>query len=87
MLAIGFVAAFVYQLAFMLLRKLIIDDPMDAGMVHGACAVWGVIAAVIFDMGLDKGHFHGWSGLSCMTTDGGDCQKVCSATPSQHTSS
>ena len=87
MLAIGFVAAFVYQLAFMLLRKLNIDDPMDAGMVHGACAVWGVIAAVIFDMGLDKGHFHGWSGFSCVTTDGGDCQEGLFSDASQHTSS
>jgi len=74
-LVIGLVGGFVYQLASMLLRKLKIDDPVDAVPVHGACGMWGVIAAVIFDMGLDKDHFHGWSGFGCMTDDEGNCQE------------
>ena len=74
-LAIGFVGAFVYQFASMLLRKLKIDDPVDAVPVHGACGIWGVIAAVLFDMGRDKGNFHGWSGFACMTDDDGNCQE------------
>ncbi|CAK0863907.1 unnamed protein product [Prorocentrum cordatum] len=86
-LSIGFVGAFVYQLASMLVRKLKIDNTVDVVPVHGACGIWGVIAAVIFDMGLDKGHFHGWSGFSCMTTDGGACQEGLSSDASQHASS
>jgi Amt family ammonium transporter len=74
-LAIGVIGGFVYQLASMLLRKLKIDDPVDAVPVHGACGIWGVIAAVLFDMGQDKGHFHGWSGFSCMTDADGNCQE------------
>eukprot|EP00931_Biecheleriopsis_adriatica_P039923 TRINITY_DN2283_c0_g1_i5.p1 TRINITY_DN2283_c0_g1~~TRINITY_DN2283_c0_g1_i5.p1 ORF type:complete len:541 (+),score=114.57 TRINITY_DN2283_c0_g1_i5:76-1698(+) len=70
---IGIIGAFVYQGASMLLQKLHIDDPVDAVPVHGACGIWGVLAAGLFDWGLDVDHFHGWSGFSCMTKDG-SCQ-------------
>jgi len=73
-LAIGIIGGFVYQLASMLLRKLKIDDPVDAVPVHGFCGIWGVLAAVLFDMGQGHDHFHGWSGFSCMTDDDGNCQ-------------
>jgi len=71
---IGIIGAFVYQGASMLLQKLHIDDPVDAVPVHGACGIWGVLAAGLFDWGLDVDHFHGWSGFSCMTKDDGSCQ-------------
>jgi Amt family ammonium transporter len=47
-LIIGFVAAFVYQGASMLLKKLKVDDVVDAIPVHGACGAWGVLALGLF---------------------------------------
>jgi len=65
-LAIGIIGAFVYQGFSMLLQKLQIDDPVDASAVHGACGIWGVLAAALFDWGNGFDHFHGWSGFHCM---------------------
>lgn len=45
---IGIIGACVYMGASQLLKKLKIDDPLDAFPVHGACGVWGVLAAGIF---------------------------------------
>jgi len=45
---IGAIAAFVYHGASCLMRKLKIDDPLDAFAVHGACGLWGVIAVGLF---------------------------------------
>jgi len=73
-LMIGVVGGFVYQFASMLLRKLKIDDPVDAVPVHGFCGIWGAIAAVLFDMGQGHDHFHGRSGFSCMTDHDGNCR-------------
>jgi ammonium transporter, Amt family len=50
---IGVVASFVYCFGVVLLRKLRIDDPLDAFEVHGLCGVWGIIASAIFNK--DKG--------------------------------
>eukprot|EP00931_Biecheleriopsis_adriatica_P039926 TRINITY_DN2283_c0_g1_i8.p1 TRINITY_DN2283_c0_g1~~TRINITY_DN2283_c0_g1_i8.p1 ORF type:complete len:563 (+),score=113.69 TRINITY_DN2283_c0_g1_i8:76-1764(+) len=72
--AIGFIGAVVYQGASMLLQKLHIDDPVDAIPVHGACGIWGVLAAGLLDWGLTFEHFHGWSGFSCMANKDGSCQ-------------
>jgi Amt family ammonium transporter len=52
---IGFIAGIIVDLATALLEKLQIDDPVGAFPVHGACGIWGVIAAGLFD--LDKGWF------------------------------
>jgi Amt family ammonium transporter len=75
---IGLIGGLVYQMASMLLRKLKIDDPVDAVPVHGACGIWGVLAAVIFDYGSTRWdepfeQFHGWSGFACMLADDGTC--------------
>merc|ERR1712224_502502 len=48
---IGFIGAFVYQGASMLMQKLKIDDPLDAFAVHGACGFWGVLSIGIFGEG------------------------------------
>lgn len=59
---IGLVGGIIYQAASMLLQKLKIDDPVDASPVHGACGIWGVLAAALFDWGNDFNHWHGASG-------------------------
>jgi len=45
---IGLVAAAVYNSAHHLLLRLGIDDPLDASAVHGACGIWGLMAAGMF---------------------------------------
>jgi len=45
---IGLCASVVYHAASCLMRKLKIDDPLDAFAVHGACGLWGVIAVGFF---------------------------------------
>merc|ERR1719171_3318375 len=52
-LIIGFFSAWVYHGASCLMRKLKIDDPLDAFAVHGACGLWGVWAVGFF---ADKGY-------------------------------
>jgi len=47
-LIIGFISAWVYHGASCLMRKLKIDDPLDAFAVHGACGMWGCIAVGLF---------------------------------------
>jgi len=71
----GFIGAFFYQAASMLLVRLKIDDPVDASAVHGACGLWGLLAAGLFDWGKGFDHYHGWSGFGCMTGDDGACSK------------
>eukprot|EP00931_Biecheleriopsis_adriatica_P012127 TRINITY_DN11322_c0_g1_i2.p1 TRINITY_DN11322_c0_g1~~TRINITY_DN11322_c0_g1_i2.p1 ORF type:complete len:573 (-),score=134.54 TRINITY_DN11322_c0_g1_i2:169-1887(-) len=78
--ATGLLGAFVYQGASMLLVKLHIDDPVDASPVHGACGIWGVIAAGLFDWGQGVDHFHGWSGFDCMLDEDGSCQTAVGGT-------
>jgi len=45
---IGIIGAFVYHLGSCTMRKLKIDDPLDAFAVHGACGFWGVFAVGLF---------------------------------------
>jgi Amt family ammonium transporter len=45
---VGVISAFVYHLASCTMRKLQIDDPLDAFAVHGACGFWGVLAVGLF---------------------------------------
>ena len=48
-LFIGLGGGIVYVLFSELLKKLRIDDPIDAFPVHGACGAWGTIAVGFFD--------------------------------------
>lgn len=45
---IGLIGGFVFYGSSALLKKLKIDDPLDASPVHGFCGAWGVIAAGLF---------------------------------------
>jgi len=64
--AIAIIGALVYEGASMLLKKVKVDDPIDAFAVHGACGAWGVLAAALFDWGAGMDHYHGWSGFDCV---------------------
>ena len=60
---IGMVSGVIVVLSSNLLQKLKIDDPVDAFSVHGACGIWGVVAAGLFDKDLglftgEEGDFH-----------------------------
>ncbi|CAE8622715.1 unnamed protein product [Polarella glacialis] len=63
-----------YEAGSRLIKKLKIDDPVDAFAVHGVCGAWGVLAAALFDWGKGFDHYHGWSGFSCMTAEDGSCK-------------
>ena len=72
--ATGLIGGFIYQAASMLLKKLKIDDPVDASAVHGFCGAWGLLAAGLFDWGKGFDHYHGRSGFGCMENDDGSCK-------------
>ena len=64
---IGLIAGIVYSFSCSLMRRLGLDDPVEAAMVHGFCGAWGVIAVGVFDneLGLisssmDSTAFFGW---------------------------
>jgi len=61
---IGLLGGLIYMCAGDLMLKLKIDDPVEAFPVHGACGMWGVLAAALFDWGVPNGHWHAWGGFS-----------------------
>merc|ERR1719183_1440462 len=63
-LIIGAIGGLVYMLASDLVPKLHIDDPVEAFAVHGACGIWGVLAAALFDWCVPQGKWHAWKGFS-----------------------
>merc|ERR1719399_2089589 len=63
---IGLLGGFVYVGSATLIRKLKIDDPVDASSVHGSCGIWGCLAAALFDFGAGTDKHHGWSGFSAV---------------------
>lgn len=68
---IAIIGALVYQGASSLLKKVKVDDPIDAFAVHGAAGAWGVLAAALFDWGNGVDLHHGWSGFACTADDTG----------------
>mmetsp|Transcript_34142 Transcript_34142/g.105035 ORF Transcript_34142/g.105035 Transcript_34142/m.105035 type:complete len:543 (-) Transcript_34142:61-1689(-) len=65
-LAIGIVGALLYEGTSQLLKKVKIDDPLDAFPVHGACGAWGVFAAALFDWGKSFKTVHAWQAFRCI---------------------
>merc|ERR1719161_2727673 len=61
---IGFLGGFLFVGSAALIKKLKIDDPVDAFSVHGACGIWGCLAAALFDFGSGTDMHHGWGGFS-----------------------
>lgn len=73
----GFVGAFVFIGASVLLVKLKIDDPLEAAPMHGFCGAWGCLyvgfmaaphyVAQAYNAGADYGVFYGGEGklLAC----------------------
>merc|ERR1712167_91253 len=61
---IGLLGGFIFVGSSALIKKLKIDDPVDAFSVHGACGIWGCIAAALFDFGAGTDKHHGWGGFS-----------------------
>merc|ERR1719310_992738 len=61
---IGFLGGFIVVGSAALIQKLKIDDPVDAFSVHGACGIWGCLAAALFDFGAGTDKHHGWGGFS-----------------------
>jgi Amt family ammonium transporter len=64
---IGIIAAPVYYYSSMLLKRLRIDDPLDASPVHFFCGMWGVFAVGLFATedylgGSSWGAFYGGGG-------------------------
>merc|ERR1719387_680270 len=69
---IGIVGGFTYVGSSTTVRKLKIDDPVDAFSVHGACGIWGCIAAALFDFGASMDKHHGWSTWAAVSYEDGD---------------
>merc|ERR1719159_314723 len=69
---IGLLGGFLVVGSSNLIKKLKIDDPVDAFSVHGACGIWGCLAAALFDFGSGTDKHHGWGGFSATsyTEDG-----------------
>jgi len=71
---IGVIGGVIYLCTSRLLKKLKVDDPLDAFPIHGACGAWGVLAAALFDWGNGFDFAHGWNGFSCITGADGNCK-------------
>merc|ERR1719301_358336 len=69
---IGLLGGIILIGSSMLVKKLKIDDPVDASSVHGSCGIWGCVAAALFDFGSGTDKHHGWGGVSATswTEDG-----------------
>merc|ERR1711920_765527 len=56
------IGGFIYQGCSMLLRRLKLDDVVDAVPVHGACGAWGLIALGFFGGPKSGGNGVLWGG-------------------------
>ena len=68
---IALIGGVIFCCASMGLKKAKIDDPIDAFAVHGACGVWGVFAAAVFDWGGFES-VHLWGGFEPSESTVGD---------------
>merc|ERR1719160_2214281 len=61
---IGLLGGCIFVGSSFLVKKCKVDDPVDAFSVHGACGIWGCLAAALFDFGAGMDKHHGWGGFS-----------------------
>merc|ERR1719265_687749 len=69
---IGLLGGIIYFGSAALIKKIKIDDPVDASSVHGTCVLGGCAAGALFDFGAGTDMHHGWGGFSATswTEDG-----------------
>ena len=67
-LIVAAVGGLVYTGFSSLLKRLHIDDPVDASSVHLACGIWGTLAAMLFDWGEGFRYYHGQNGWTCLSS-------------------
>merc|ERR1711988_1947314 len=72
-LGIGFVGGIVFSVSSLVLRKLRIDDPLDAFSVHGACGIWGVVAVGFFGV---REYICGSPDSNCITIPGQTAMQI-----------
>jgi len=76
----GMIGGCIFTCSAMLIKKLKIDDPVDAFSVHGACGIWGCLAAALFDFGSGTEKHHGWGGFSATSyTEDGETKYMTTA--------
>lgn len=51
-IAVGCIGGWVFPLASRLLTKMRIDDPLEAGAMHGGCGMWGLLSVGASDVRL-----------------------------------
>lgn len=79
-LAAAVVGGLVFEAFSALLKRMHIDDPVDASAVHLACGIWGTIAATLFDWGKGFEYYHGQYGWTCLpAAPSNDLQPPCIA--------
>merc|ERR1719387_1241482 len=61
---IGLLGGCIFVGSSALIKKIKVDDPVDASSVHGTCGIWGCLAAALFDFGTGTEKHHGWGGFS-----------------------
>ena len=55
-MVIGMIGGLIYIISDKILKRLQIDDPIEASQIHGFCGYWGCLAVGIFD--LDTGYMY-----------------------------
>merc|ERR1712134_122207 len=72
---IGLLGGCIFVGSSALIKKIKVDDPVDASSVHGTCGIWGCLAAALFDFGAGTDKHHGWGGFSVTTwTEDGEAK-------------
>jgi len=72
-LGIGVIGGIVYSMSSGAMKRLRIDDPLDAFSVHGACGIWGVIAVGFFGV---REYICGSADSNCITIPGQTAMQV-----------
>merc|ERR1719183_1659622 len=72
-IGIGVVGGIVYSLSSCIMKRLRIDDPLDAFSVHGACGIWGVVAVGFFGV---QEYICGEASSNCITIPGQTAMQI-----------